>query len=311
MTGGSILLAGAVLLVAAVGVLIALIATGGRTVPMSRRRPADAAPKGVLTRSADSASDLAARVLGSRAGRLTESLEVAGIGWRPQDYLVVVASGMVVLFAVGLLVWGPVAGLLLLLAGPLIAFAIVQVLTGRRRQAFALQLDETLSILSGSLRAGYSLPQAAATVATEAEAPTSELFARVINESRVGRPFIQALEDAAHRIKNDDFFWIVQAIAINREVGGNLAEVLEGVGQTIRERTQLRRQVDSLSAEGRLSAIVLGALPIVMFLLLSVVNPSYIAKFGESPGGVAILVGGGVMLVLGLLWLRVLVKIKY
>lgn len=85
---------------------------------------------------------------------------------------------------------------------------------------------------------------------------------------------MEALEDSARHMKNDDFAWIVQAIAINREVGGNLADVLEGVGATIRERTQLKRQVDALSAEGRLSAIVLGALPFVMFVVVSSPTPA-------------------------------------
>lgn len=306
-----LLWAGGVTLVAAVALLIVLIATGGRSVPLARRRPPEAAPKGVLTQAADAATQLAGRALRGRGGRLEDALEQAGVRWRPQDFLVVVASGMVALFAFGLLVWGPVAGLLLLLAGPLLGWAAVNLLTARRRKAFSLQLDETLSILSGSLRAGYSLPQACATVAAEAEAPTSEEFARVINEARVGRPFVQALEESAARLRNDDFYWIVQAIAINREVGGNLADVLEGVGATVRERTHLKRQVDALSAEGRLSGIVLGALPIVVFIVFSVVNPTYMAKFGDTLLGTLLLVAGGILLVIGLLWLRVLVKIKY
>lgn len=268
-------------------------------------------PQRPLGRAADAASRMASRALGNRRGALEDALEQAGIKSRPQDFLVLVASGMVALFALGLLVWGPAQGLLLLLLGPLAGWLVVRVATNRRRKRFALQLDETLSILSGSLRAGYSLPQAAATVATEAEAPTSEEFARVINEARVGRPFVAALEDAARRMRNDDFGWIVQAIAINREVGGNLADVLEGVGHTIRERTQLKRQVDALAAEGRFSAIVLGALPFVVFLLLSLVNPGYIGQFGESLMGMLMLVFAGILLVVGLFWLRAVVKIKY
>lgn len=302
--------AGAVLLVAVV-LLVLLISTGGRLVPMSRRRPAGAAPASALSRSAEGATRLAARALGDRAGNFEESLELAGLRLRPQEFMVVLASGMIVMFAVGLMLWGGVGGLLLLVATPLLALVVVRTLVARRRKAFALQLDETLSVLAGSLRAGYSLPQAAATVAAESESPTSDVFTRIINESRVGRSFIEAMEDAAERVKNDDFYWIVQAIGINREVGGNLADVLDGVSLTIRERSQLKRQVDSLSAEGRLSAIILGALPVVVFLMLSLVNPGYVAKFGESTLGIAILVAAGVLLVLGLAWLRVLVKIKY
>lgn len=311
MTGTPVLVTAGVLLLIAVIALVALIATGGRTVSLARRRPAGTPQNTALNRAAEGATRVAARALGDRAGNMSESLDLAGIRMRPQDFMVVLASGMVALFAAGLLLWGPLGGLLLLLAAPLIAFMVVRWLTARRRKAFSLQLDETLSTLAGSLRAGYSLPQACSTVASEAQAPTSEVFARVINEARVGRPFIEALQEAAQRMRIEDFFWIVQAIAINREVGGNLADVLDGVGLTIRERTHLKRQVDSLSAEGRLSAVILGALPIVVFLLLSLVNPAYIGKFGESVGSMALLVLAGIMLILGLLWLRVLVKIKY
>lgn len=90
-----------------------------------------------------------------------------------------------------------------------------------------------------------------------------------------------------------------------------LADVFEGVGATIRERTQLKRQVDALSAEGRLSAIVLGALPFVMFVVVSITNPSYMAQFGESVIGIAMLVVAALLLLIGLFWLRAVVKIRY
>lgn len=303
---------GATILLLAGVIMIGLVATGGRVVPLARRRPLGAAPTRSIAALAAAASGVANRALsGEQADRLGNALDLAGIRWRPQDFLVVVASEMVALFALGLLIWGPLVGVLLLLAGPLVALVVLRTLTGRRRRSFELQLEETLSILSGSLRAGYSLPQAASTVAAESESPTSEEFARVINEARVGRPFVQALEEAATRVKSDDFAWIVQAIAINREVGGNLADVLEGVGNTIRERTHLRRQVDALSAEGRLSAVILGALPFVVFAAISVMNPGYISKFGQTPIGIVLLSVAGVLLLFGLLWLRSVVKIRY
>lgn len=295
----------------AVVVAIGLILSGGRLVPLDRRRPADALPPRPLARAADRASKVANRALGARRSALADALDQAGLRTRPQDFLVLVASGMVALFALGLLVWGPLPGLALLLAGPLLAWVVIRLATDRRRKKFALQLDETLSMLSGSLRAGYSLPQACATVANEAEEPTSTEFARVINESRVGRPFVEALEESTRRMRNDDFAWIVQAIAINREVGGNLADVLEGVGATIRERTQLKRQVDALSAEGRLSAIVLGALPFVMFFVVSITSPGYMGRFLESAIGIAMLLVAAILLIVGLFWLRAVVRIKF
>lgn len=306
-----LLWAGGAALVFAAGVALYFLVAPSRAVPKARRRyRADEVP-GALTRAADRATAAAGRILGEREGRVAEALARAGLRQRPRDVLVLTASAAVALFAVGLVTRGPVVGFVLAVLAPLGTWGILLVRTQRRQRAFANQLEETLQMLAGSLRAGYSLPQAAATVATEAEAPTSEEFARVINEARVGRSLIDAFQDAATRVRSDDFYWIVQAIAINREVGGNLAEVLEGVGRTIRERLHLRRQVEALASEGKLSAVILIALPPVVILMLSLVNPGYIAKFGETPVGIVMLVAAAVLLIVGALWLRVLVRIKF
>jgi tight adherence protein B len=110
---------------------------------------------------------------------------------------------------------------------------------------------------------------------------------------------------------SDDFVWVTQAIAINREVGGNLAEVLDGVGHTIRERNQIRGQVKALSAEGKLSAYVLMALPIGVVLFLSMANPAYIGKLVESLAGYVMVGVCVVLMVVGALWLRKVVSFKF
>jgi tight adherence protein B len=165
--------------------------------------------------------------------------------------------------------------------------------------------------MSSSLRAGHSLLQALAAVAREAEEPTSEEFSRIINETRVGRELAHSLNDAARRMASEDFVWVTQAIAINREVGGNLAEVLDGVGHTIRERNQIRRQVKALSAEGKLSAIVLMALPFCTGGFLLLTNPSYLTPFTQSALGFGLLGLAGVMLIVGGLWMRKAIQIKF
>ena len=113
------------------------------------------------------------------------------------------------------------------------------------------------------------------------------------------------------RLKSEDFVWVTQAVAINREVGGNLADVLDGVGDTIRERNTIRRQEKALAAEGKLSAVVLMARPFCVggFLVLS--TPTYMAKFTESLVGYAMLGAGAVLLVRGGLWLRKCVQVKF
>jgi tight adherence protein B len=206
---------------------------------------------------------------------------------------------------------GPLLGLGLALVVPILAKVAVSVRTARRQKAFADQLDDSLQLMASSLRAGHSLLQALNSVAAEAEQPTSVEFSRIINETRVGREPGQALDETARRMSSDDFVWVTQAIAINREVGGNLAEVLDGVGHTIRERNQIRRQVKALSAEGRLSALVLMALPLGVLAFLSITNPAYIARFTESLAGYIMIAVGLLLLIIGGLWLRAVVRLKF
>jgi tight adherence protein B len=115
----------------------------------------------------------------------------------------------------------------------------------------------------------------------------------------------------AARVDNDDFEWVVQAVDINREVGGDLTEVLDRVGETIRERDQIRRQVKALSAEGRLSALILIGLPIGMFGFIRVVNPEYIGELTGSSAGIVMIVVGVVLLLLGSIWLRNIVRVRF
>ena len=194
---------------------------------------------------------------------------------------------------------------------PVVARIGVNVRASRRQKAFADQLDDSLQLMASSLRAGHSLLQALDSVAREAEEPTREEFARIVNETRVGRELGDALDETAERMGSEDFAWVTQAIAINREVGGNLAEVLDGVGHTIRERNQIRRQVKALSAEGKLSALVLMALPFGVLAFLAITNPAYIAKFTESLAGYAMIAAGVLLLVVGGLWLRKVVSFKF
>jgi tight adherence protein B len=238
-------------------------------------------------------------------------LERAGVKTRLQDFVLLVGVAAVVAGAVGLVLVGPLLGVALALATPLLVRVGLNVLAGRRKSAFADQLDDSLQLIASSLRAGHSLLQALASVAQEAEEPTREEFARILNETRVGRELGLALDETAARMDSDDFSWVTQAIAINREVGGNLAEVLDGVGHTIRERNQIRGQVKALSAEGKLSAYVLMALPFGIGGFLAFSNPEYMLKFIDSAMGYALIGGSVVLLTVGALWLRKVVSFKF
>jgi tight adherence protein B len=166
-------------------------------------------------------------------------------------------------------------------------------------------------IMTGSLRSGHGILQALDAVAQEAEAPMSEEMSRVVIETRIGRDVSDSLEATAERMDNEDFEWVARAIAIHRELGGDLAEILDNVAQTIRERTRLRAQVKALTAEGRLSGVILFALPFVVVLATRIINPGYIGElFGTSLGRMMLFVAI-VLMVAGGIWIRKLVQLKY
>lgn len=293
--------------------LYLILAKGPARVPLDRRRPAVTGGPGLLAEATTSATGFLDRILRrqSSVGARVAALEKAGVKMPLQNFALLVIAAALFAAAVGQLVAGPLLGVGLLVAVPLLAKLGVRFRGTRRQRAFADQLDDSLQLLASSLRAGHSLLQALASVASEAEEPTSEEFARIINENRVGRELSQALDETALRMDSEDFVWVTQAIAINREVGGNLAEVLDGVGNTIRERNQIRRQVKALAAEGKLSAYVLMALPVGIAGFLSFSNPEYMAKFVQSLAGYAMIGAAVLQFLLGGLWMRKVVQIKF
>jgi tight adherence protein B len=172
------------------------------------------------------------------------------------------------------------------------------------------QLPETLQLISGSLSAGYSLAQALDTVVREGQQPMTAEFNRALVETRLGVPIEDALEGVASRMHSKDFAWVVMAYRIQREVGGNLAELLATLAETMRERDALRRQVRALSAEGRLSGWILGLLPPVFAIYLLTTRPSYLRPLVTDPLGVLLVSVGAVLLVVGALWMRKAVKVE-
>jgi tight adherence protein B len=215
---------------------------------------------------------------------------------------------------------GTLAGLLITqsLVGTVLVFfatvavppAVVQLLAGRRRRKFMSQLPDTLQLLSGSLRAGYSLMQGVEAVSQEIGDPMGYELRRIVAESRLGRALEEALQDTADRMASDDFSWAVMAIRIQREVGGNLAELLDTVAETMIARERLRREVRALTAEGRVSAIILGGLPLAMGAVLWAINREYIeVLFDDTPGQI-MLIGGALLAGVGFYWLKKIVDIE-
>jgi tight adherence protein B len=292
---------------------LAVLPAGPGRVPLSRLDPSVAPPASALAGAGAAAGAVVDRLLVKR-GKVaagTAALERAGITASLSDFVLVTGLVSLGLGVLGFLLGGVLLAVLLGLAGPLGARLLLRVRSGRRQAAFADQLDDSLQLMASSLRAGHSLLRALDSVSHEAQSPTAEEFTRIVNETRVGRDLSDALDEVAARMGSDDFTWVAQAIAIHREVGGNLAEVLDTVGHTIRERNAIRRQVKALAAEGKLSAVVLMVLPFGVIGFLSLTNPAYLAKFTESLAGWAMLAVAAVMMAVGGLWLKKTVAIRF
>jgi tight adherence protein B len=310
----SFFIAGILLVFAAIVLLFAVVFKPQNVIPVSRRRPDVVVTAATgLTRLTDSAVAVINKRLKGGSGFLVDrdKLERAGLKTQPADYLLMMGAGAFVGAILGYLLGGFFFAIILLIAVPVGMLGFLSLLTSRRRARFDEQLPDTLQMLTGSMRAGHSLLRAIDASARETDAPMSEELTRIVNETRIGRDLGDSMLDVSDRTSSEDFSWISQAIEIHREVGGDLAEVLDHVGETIRDRNQIRRQVKALSAEGKMSAGVLMALPIVLFFALILINASYAKTFTSTVPGFMMLGAAGVMLTAGGFWLSRLIKPKY
>lgn len=245
------------------------------------------------------------------SGELDAALDAAGINLRPGEFVLLSLVGIVTISLASSALAGLVVGGAAVLMSTIALYLYLTVRMNRRRSLFADQLTETLGIMSGSLRAGRGLPQAVELVAQEAPSPTAEQFRRVVFETRVGRDVTTAMMSTAHRMKSEDLEWVTRAIDVNRELGGDLTEVLDNVADTIRDRRRIARQVRALSAEGRASGWVMLALPVLMFLFLLWRTPDSAGLLLSTLLGQLMLGVAALGMVFGYIWIRKLVNLKY
>lgn len=242
--------------------------------------------------------------------RLDLQLEAAGVSLRSGEFVVATVAAAIIGAVLGAallqslllaLVIGVVAA-----AGPRIA---LKVALGRRAEKLREQLPDVLTIMASSLRAGHSFLQSLDTVAKEISQPAAAEFQRVVAEIRLGRAAEDAMESMAERVGSEDFKWAVLAVNIQREVGGNLAEILDNVADTLRERAMIRRQIRVLTSEGRLSAWVLSILPAAIGLYMFAVNPDYISLLFTTTLGWVMTITALCLLVIGIFWMKKVVDI--
>ncbi|MEX2654984.1 MAG: type II secretion system F family protein [Acidimicrobiia bacterium] len=244
-------------------------------------------------------------------GAVNATLEQANIAMTAGE-AILTALGISVVLGVltALFTFNIITGVIVAVISVLLVLFTINFVGKREKKKFEKQLPDTLTLLSTSLRAGYSLLQAVEAVASEAPNPTAREFSRAFTGARLGVSVTEALDGITERTQSEDWRWAAMAIEIQREVGGNLSEVLQTVADTMLARNRLKGEISALTAEGKISAVVLGSLPFVMGLFLWTTNREYLQPlFDETFGRIAL--GFGLLLIgAGIFWLRKIIDIK-
>jgi tight adherence protein B len=237
-------------------------------------------------------------------------LDQADLPFRPAEalflYLVVTILGGLIVFLLGNLFWG--AGVLAALA--IVPWVVVGALAVRRTRAFVAQLPDMLQLLGATLRSGFSIMQGLDTVAGQLSDPMGKEMRHVVAEARLGRPLASALDEVSQRVKSEDFEWVVSAIGIQREVGGNLSELLDIVADTMNARSRLRQEAHTLTAEGRIGAIVISLLPVAIGVFIYATNRTYLDPLLHTGMGQVLFYGCIGLALAGMVWMRNIVRIE-
>jgi len=215
-------------------------------------------------------------------------------------------------FATGYL--GSGGNLIFASAGAFLSYSIplliVQIRTRRRMKAFNHQLGDALILISNSLRTGYSFIQSFDLVAREMQAPMSVEFSRTMKEMNLGMTTEDALDKMTKRIQSHDLDLVITAVLIQRQVGGNLAELLDNLAHTIRERVRIRGHIQTLTAQGRISGLIVSLLPIGIGLIIYSFNPEYIRLLFTHAIGVKLVIAALISQIIGILLVRRIVNIE-
>ncbi|TYZ29261.1 secretion system protein F [Selenomonas caprae] len=196
------------------------------------------------------------------------------------------------------------------LAGVILGLMFLDIYIKRRQKAFTNQLGDMLTMVANALRAGFSFMQAFELIAREMDAPIGREVQKVVNEVNVGATLDTALENMKKRVGSPDFELVVTAVLIQRQVGGNLAQILDTISETISERIKMRREVKALTAQGRASGVVLAILPVALAGILMLVNPGYLKPLFEEPIGQVCMAGAVVLEIVGYFVIQRIVDIK-
>lgn len=243
---------------------------------------------------------------------LRENLELAKINMAPEEFVFV---WLLVTFLPSLvaLVLVQRIGVMILLAVvcSFAPFFFVKRKISKQRTLFERQLGDALMVLANAVRAGLSFQQALSNVATDLADPISSEFRSVSRDLQLGGDLEISMNEVADRMKSADLRLITTAVVIQRQVGGNLSEILDTISQTIRDRLAIKRSIQALTAQGRISGKIIGCLPLALLGIIYLTNPTYIEPMFTDPRGMIILAIGVVMEAAGFMWIRKIVNIKF
>ncbi|MDH7480975.1 MAG: type II secretion system F family protein [Armatimonadota bacterium] len=244
--------------------------------------------------------------------RLYVELAAAGLPLRPSEFVGIVAASVLISQILGAIVArNLIVYFVFAILGASIPFFVVKVLQQKRRAMFDSQIVDALVLIASSIRSGFSFLRALQMVAQEMPPPISTEFERIISEVNVGRSMEDALRGSVQRVKSYDFDLVVTAVLIHLQIGGNLADILETIAETIRERMRIAGEIKTLTAEGRISGIALVLIPIFLAVVLTLINPSYMHTLFYEDIGRILLVVAAVFQLLGWLVIKRLLVLEY
>lgn len=239
-----------------------------------------------------------------------ERLTRADLPLTVAEFLLIV---LIVVAALALLGWwrgGLLFAVVLGVTGLFLPLIYLNVRAGKRREAFANQIPDVLTLLVGALRAGHGVAQAISMLVERAGKPASVEFARVMRAVSLGLPVTRALNDMGDRIGSDDLYLVVTAMNVQAELGGNLAQILETITETVRERIRIKREIQVFTAQQRMTGFMLAALPVVIGIVLSLLRADYLAPLFQPGLMRLVLIGTVLMMVFGFLVIQKIVKIE-
>jgi tight adherence protein B len=266
-------------------------------------------PRELFDRITDSLNGVLAR--SSRTGKLTEDLARADLKLKSSEWVLgVIGAGVVIGLLATLRFGTPIAFLPCPVATWFISGFVLRFLQAKRKRAFDKQLGDTIILLSNALKAGYSFAQAVSTVSKSANPPIADEFSRATREMALGISVDDALNHMVKRNVSEDFDLMVTAVQIHRVVGGNLAEILDTIAHTIRERVRIKGEIRSLTAQARASGWIITALPIALAAMLTVISPDYFNPMFHQTLGIVMLAIGGFSMAVGFALIQKIVKIE-